>query len=98
MNNSIKIKTENTDGYTVYVYNEKLKFRIKQLGDHSFIVERTYAFPLPLLFNFFIKKTVSWEPCDSNGYTAIMGVINEHKTKEEAEKWITDFFKYPIIH
>lgn len=105
-----KVKVKKTDGYTIYCIGISDKFRIKQISDNEFIIQKQFK-ETETKGCLWWKKTSSWDEwkrVDKNGqkyynigYTVHISNYDQfktYKTLEKAVKWIYDYNKYPIYH
>lgn len=84
-------------------------FRVVQLGDKEFVVQRKFIHTTTKgnIFSRYAKTTIHWKRTIDRG-TRIHGYSMYHfaltppmkafKSLKKAKKWIDDFKKYPIYH
>jgi hypothetical protein len=106
-----EVKIIKDQGFTIYCVGISDRFRIKQISDNEFIVQKLFFKETTKGYLWWKKTTINecWQRVDKHGvkYYSLSFrslSINNHdffKTYEsfyDAKKWIEDYNKYPIYH
>ena len=100
-----KVKVKKTDGCTIYCVGISDKFRIKQVSDDEFIVQKQFK-ETEVKGYLWWKDTHTWNewkrvcPKGHKDFNLDYSLqkFKTYKTLEDAIKWIYDYNKYPIYH
>lgn len=98
------IHIEQTEGGTIYSA-KGIKFRIAQVADSEFIIQKLIKKPETNGFLWWKKSSVlnEWKCVDMNGtelyvnrFINNLNKFRTYKSFDTAKKWIEDYAKYPI--
>ena len=105
-----KVKIKKTDGCTIYFVGIRDRFRIKQISDNKFIIQKQFKETEAKGYLWW-KDTHTWNEwkrVDKNGekyysrgrhiHISNANRFKTYKTLDKAIKWIEDYNKYPIYH